>query len=253
MASNKEFEIESQGNRLFGRLFFPDSFDEGRSYPAVIISHGFGSCMEDVVENVWAFIELGYIAAVFDFCMSGDRCRSTGDSTRMTLLTQKQDLFNVMDYLRTLGFIDSITLTGCSQGGLVSALAAAEREKEVERLVLYFPALCIPDHLRSGRVHTVTFDKEHLPETVMTQCMELGQDFLRVGMALDPYEQICRYKNPVFIVHGLEDGLVPIEYSRRAAKLYPDCTLAEIHGGHGFSPSELEEAQKALREFLLKN
>ena len=64
--------------------------------------------------------------------------KSTGSSLGMSVLTEKADLLNVLDYVKGLDYVDPtrITLAGCSQGGLVSALAAAEREAEVERLVL---------------------------------------------------------------------------------------------------------------------
>ena len=34
---------------------------------------------------------------------------------------------------------------GCSQGGFVSALVAAKNNFPIEKLVLFYPALCIPD------------------------------------------------------------------------------------------------------------
>lgn len=104
------------------------------------------------------FVEEGYAAVCFDFCMSGSG-KSSGSSLGMSVLTEKADLLNVLDYIKTLDFVDAscITLVGCSQGGLVSALAAAERGNEVEQLILYYPALCIPDDARRGQM-IITFE-----------------------------------------------------------------------------------------------
>ncbi len=59
-----------------------------------------------------------------------ERGKISGSSLGMGVLAEKTDLLNVLDYIKTLDFVDPIriTLTGCSQGGFVSALAAAERE-----------------------------------------------------------------------------------------------------------------------------
>ena len=44
-----------------------------------------------------------------------------------------------------------IVLIGESQGGLVSALAAAERKRQISSLILIYPALCIPDNINDRK------------------------------------------------------------------------------------------------------
>lgn len=242
------FEIDSQGCKLRGFILRPQRI--GR-LPAVIVSHGFASCTRDTKKYARIFVDEGFIAVCFDFCMSGSG-RSSGSSLGMSVLTEKTDLFNVLDYVKGLDCVDPdhITLAGCSQGGLVSALAAAERENEVKRLVLYYPALCIPDDARRGHMISAKFDPDHVPAQFRALFVRLGAKYALDAQGLDPYREICGFPKPVLIVHGTEDKLVDIGYSRRAAQLYQNCRLVEVKGDHGFVFSGFAQSKRATVEFL---
>lgn len=242
------FEIDSQGCRLRGFILKPEK--TGR-LPTVIVSHGFGSCTRDTKKYARVFVEEGFAAVCFDFCMSGSG-KSSGSSLGMSVLTEKTDLLNVLDYVITLDFVDPdhITLAGCSQGGLVSALAAAERESEVERLVLYYPALCIPDDARRGQMINAKFDPDQVPDQFRALFVRLGAKYALDAQGLDPYREICGFSKPVLIVHGTRDKLVDIRYSRRACEGYPDCRLVEVKGDHGFIFSGFAAGRAATIEFL---
>lgn len=242
------FEIDSQGCKLRGFILRPQR--AGR-LPAVIVSHGFASCTRDIKKYARVFADEGFAAVCFDFCMSGSG-KSTGSSLGMSVLTEKTDLLNVLDYVKGLDYVDPtrITLAGCSQGGLVSALAAAERESEVERLVLYYPALCIPDDARRGHMINAKFDPDHVPERFWALFVRLGAKYALDAQGLDPFREICGFTKPVLVVHGTMDKLVDIGYSRRAAQIYPNCRLVEVKGDHGFIFSGFSQGKKATVEFL---
>lgn len=106
------FEIDSQGCRLRGFILKPEK--TGR-LPTVIVSHGFGSCTRDTKKYARVFVEEGFAAVCFDFCMSGSG-KSSGSSLGMSVLTEKTDLLNVLDYVITLDFVDPdhITRTHCA-------------------------------------------------------------------------------------------------------------------------------------------
>ena len=56
---------------------------------------------------------------------------------------------------------------GCSQGGFVSALfAAAHPNVVVSRLILFYPALCIPEDARRGKMLMYAFDPSNIPEQI---------------------------------------------------------------------------------------
>lgn len=242
------FEIDSQGCKLRGFILRPRR--AGR-LPAVIVSHGFASCTRDTKKYARVFADEGFAAVCFDFCMSGSG-KSTGSSLGMSVLTEKVDLLNVLDYVKGLDYVDParITLAGCSQGGLVAALAAAERESEVERLVLYYPALCIPDDARRGHMINAKFDPDHVPERFRALFVRLGAKYALDARGLDPFREICGFSKPVLIVHGTKDKLVDIRYSRRAAQIYPNCRLMEVKGDHGFIFNGFSQGKRATLEFL---
>lgn len=242
------FEIDSQGCKLRGFILKPQK--AGR-LPAVIVSHGFASCTRDTKKYAQVFVEEGYAAVCFDFCMSGSG-KSSGSSLGMSVLTEKVDLLCVLDYVKTLDFVDAnhIILAGCSQGGFVSALAAVEREREVERLILYYPALCIPDDARRGQMINAKFDPDHVPDQFRALFVKLSSKYALDVMDMDPFQEICGFQKPVLIIHGVKDKLVDIRYSRRACEGYKNCRLVEVNGGHGFIFGGFAQSKRATQDYL---
>lgn len=245
----KPFSIYSHCNTLRGIMLKP----ENSAIPckAVIVSHGFASNMMITFGYAKTFVKAGYIAVLYDFCMSGSGI-SSGKSTGMSVLTEKENLIDVIDYIKHLDFIDKndISLAGCSQGGLVSALAAAERQEDIERLFLYYPALCIPDDARRGHMISAKFDPDNVPEKFYALFIKLSRKYADDAKKLDPYKEISIFKKPVFIVHGIEDKLVSIAYSRKAQEEYPDCKLIEVHGDHGFIFKGFKTSEKATLNYI---
>ena len=220
--------------------------------PAVIISHGFLANQSTVRDYAAMLAEEGFLAFIFDFNGGGLGSRSDGKSVDMTLLTEKADLLAVVEAVRAQYRPASVSLMGCSQGGFVSALAAKALGAEaVHRLILFYPALCIPDDARRGHMMFYRFDPKHVPDVLGHLPMKLGGDYARVVMEMDPFEEIGGYCGPVLLVHGTEDNIVNISYARRAKDCYDRCEYHEIvGGGHGFSGKHGEEAERLLRAFM---
>lgn len=248
----KPFSIYSHGNTLRGVIIKPKHAQ--LPCKTAIISHGFASNMAITSPYAKTLVKAGYVAVLYDFCMSGSGV-SSGNSTGMSVLTEKANLNDLLYYVRRLPFVDEkhIVLAGCSQGGLVSALCAAECNKYVKALLLYYPALCIPDDARRGHMITARFDPERIPETLYAISVKLGRKYADDAASLDPYKEICAYDKPVLIVHGIEDTLVSIAYSRKAADRYENCKLVEVHGDHGFIRKGFKACEKATLEFLNEN
>lgn len=223
---------------------------EGKK-PAVIMSHGFlvtGDYNRSYAERL---AELGFICFTFDFCCAKDGT-SDGSTVDMTVPGQVEDLKAVHAYVKSLPYVDSqhITLLGASQGAVVTALAAKEIQQEAEQLVLMFPALCIPDDARSGKMMTYCFDPHNIPDLLGTEPMPLGGNYARTVIDWDIYEEVKGYTGPVLLLHGIHDALVDISYARRARSCFPDCTYAEIDGGHGFRGASFLEAMSHIEPFL---
>ena len=236
--------------------------------PIVICSHEFMANRLFVRSYAKMFAELGYAAFTYDFCGGCIVGSSDGNTTDMTVLTEKEDLKAVLEYARSQPYTDEdrITLLGCSQGGLVSALAAAELQDRIDTLILIYPALSIPDDARKGEMIIARFDPAQIPESFRCGPMKLGRGYAATAQELDPYEDIAGYHGNVLIIHGDQDDLVPLSYSEKAYSAYlaarkdrlPDwkgeraLRMHVIKGaGHVFTkPSHLREALGHIQGFL---
>jgi len=221
--------------------------------PPVILCHGFTA--DETTLEVYAdeLAKQGFAAFSFDFCGGGIHTKSDGKTTDMTLFTELEDLRAVMDYVRTRTDVDYglLTLLGCSQGGAVCAMTAKKYPGEVHKLVLFYPALCIPDDARAGRMLFAKFDPKNVPEVICRFPMKLGGGYARCVMDMDIFEHIGGYEGPVMLIHGTKDKIVNISYADRAAGLYPNCVYYVVEKGtHGFKRKYDREAVGALRMFM---
>ena len=175
-------------------------------------------------ETLCGFLaEMGYVAFTFDFCGGSAMCgKSDGKTTEMSVRTETKDLKAVIEYVRNLSYTDSekILLMGCSQGGFVSALVAAKNNFPIEKLVLFYPALCIPDDARAGKMMMAKFDPQNVPDTFRCGLMKLGCCYAMDVMQMDAFAEIKNYAGRVCIVHGTKDKIVDVSYAKRAAEAY---------------------------------
>ena len=195
---------------------------------------------------------MGFLAVTFDFCGGGIISRSDGRSQDMTILTEKADLLTVVEEVKNQFSPTSITLLGCSQGGFVSGLLAAELGKEmIDRLIMFYPAVCIPDDARKGRMMFYKFDPDNIPTVLGRFPMKLGGEYARTVIGMDPYEEMKGYDGPVLLIHGTADKIVNIRYARKLREIYSDCRYEEIDGGgHMFKGKADEQACRILQEYM---
>lgn len=115
----------------------------GENLKIIIDSHGFIANML----TIKYYAKLGYCSFAFYFNGGVLGSKSQGKTTDMSVLMKKEDLKAVITYAKALTYTDenSVTLMDCSQGGFVSALAGAEHKYDIEKLILFYLTLCIPD------------------------------------------------------------------------------------------------------------
>ena len=126
----REIHVDKEGMDIYGVVHIP-SGTEGKM-PTVIMSHELGATLDRVKGYGEALAEEGYVTVCFDFCGGGWASRSDGELLDMSVLTEKADLEAVLEEVKQWDFVDtgSIYLMGNSQGGLVTALTAAEHKFE---------------------------------------------------------------------------------------------------------------------------
>jgi len=144
-------------------------------------------------------------------------------------------------------------------------LVAAKNNFPIEKLVLFYPALCIPDDARAGKMMMAKFDPQNVPDTFRCGLMKLGCCYAMDVMQMDAFAEIKNYAGRVCIVHGTKDKIVDVSYAKRAAEAYKstmpigmqDSKRVQLHfidgGGHMFSKKHDVIAMKLLKEFAAKH
>lgn len=252
------FTCVRDGLVIRGTMFRPSM----GNLPIAVVCHGFMSNQQSVFQYARQLAGWGYAVFCFDFCGGCLHGKSDGKTTDMTVFTETEDLLAVIAYAKSLAFTDKnrLYLMGCSQGGFVCALTAARLQEQVSGLVLFYPALCIPDDARKGRMMFAKFDPANIPETVSCGPMKLGHDYPACVLDMDPFGEIAAYTGPVLLVCGDKDPIVKLSYAIRASRAYragrpkdqsQTCHLKVIKGaGHGFRGRENRIALACVRRFL---
>ena len=217
----RQMNTERDGLSIYGNLYLPDT--QNKKLPAVILSHSANMTSDSMKSYCERIAKMGFAAYSFDFCGASPQSRSGGKQSDMTVFTEVEDLKTVLKMIEGLDFVDSrnIFLFGTSQGGLVSALTAAEYPTDIKGLILFYPAFNIPE--------TVQKYAKVMPQGSLSPYISTLLDY-------DVYEHIEPYKGDVLIVHGTTDFVVPVTYSEKAAEVYENCELHLITGAtHGFN------------------
>ena len=211
------FTCKRDGLLIRGVQYLPAELQEGKRYPAVIISYGYTETFTEVVDFCRDFAQMGYMA----FCI--------------TVLTEVADLLIVKEYVKKLPYTDNsnLVLVGFNQGGLTSGLAAAKCGNEISKLIMVFPVLGIPEHTKRGCIGGANTNAENVP--------------------VEPYMELSAYKGPVLILQGLEDNL--IDYSNgillQANYEKEQCHLQMIrHMRQGFDAEMKKSIVASMRQFL---
>lgn len=230
--------------KIYGKLYRPNT---GEKRGIIILSHGYNAYGDAFAEKCEFFARNGYGAYAFDFCGGSTVSKSTGrQSTEMTLFTETEDLIAVFDYLSKLDCVDTsrMFLSGDSQGGMISALAAEKLGSDkVKGMALQFPAFGIPDAWRNEEAN---LPRDHWGLTLGKVFATSVKDFYTFN-----YVGI-KYTNDLLIISGTEDPVVPIASVRYAVNsVYRNAELVEFQGeGHGFSKAKEAEARELMMKFM---
>lgn len=204
---------EAENRNIYGKFYYSEDFDETKTYPTIIMSHGLSVTHEIYEKAGWVYLAArqGYVCYTFDFCGGSDRSLSDMDFMEMSVLTEKSDLYAVMDFVEGKDFCDksNLFLMGQSQGGLVTALTGAERKDEVAGMILLYPALHIPENVRGsfGAIDDIS------EEGVVLNNTQLGSRYGKDAYDIDVLSEISAYDKDVLLIHGLNDQSVPYSYS----------------------------------------
>lgn len=244
-----------------GMQYFPVDYEENKKYPAMIMSHGFTGNYTDSMVFCEEFAKMGYAAFCFSFCGgtatdTDESVKSEGKTTEMSVLTEVEDLLAVKNYVQNQSFVDEkrISLMGLSQGGFVSGLTAARCGDEIEKLIMIYPALCIPDDARGGRLAGASYDAKAVPDIIDCGNILISKKYHDDIVEMDPYLELSAYQGPVLLIQGMNDEIVNFSYAIRAKESYKagQCHLQLVREmGHGFDANQQSSLIASIKQYLL--
>ncbi len=238
--NKEELWIGGENNRIYAQKLSP----EKESGKLVILSHGYNSTYEGLMDMAVCFAEKGHTAVCFDFRGGSARSKSDGSSLDMSVGSEISDLEEVVNAAESAGY-DRICLYGESQGGFVSALAAAAHPEKYIGVALLYPAFCIPNDWKDRSF------ADNEAKTINFMGMELSQKFVEGLPDYDVFEKIKDFDKPVLIMHGDKDPLVRLSYSEKAAAGFPNARLEVFSGEtHGFKEKARKRAAVMTADFI---
>ncbi len=245
----QEFFIPSDGIKLHVKLEKPQNTEK---CPLAIVIHGFTGHMEErhIVEVSQAMNEMGIATLRVEMYGHG---QSEGRFEDHTLYKWVTGALAVVDYAKTLEFVDSLYLCGHSQGGLLTMLVAGMKRDDFKAIIPLAPAWMIPDGARQGNLVGQSFDPEHIPDMIEFGGLKLNGNYIRVAQTIHVEDEIQRYTGPVLIVQGDADEAVPQQYAQRAAELYANAKLVIVPGDTHCYDHHLEMMTGAVRDFLAEH
>lgn len=253
-----DFSTHKGSLKIGGIIYAPK--DLVGKKPAIIMCHGlFGRYLQmDPYANAAA--SMGIVSVCFDFC-GGPAGESLSDGSvdkDNSVLTEVEDVMAVYNALSSMDDIDPsrIMVMGMSQGGLVSALFAAQNPSLVKALGLLFPAFNLPDCVRFAVDTFYCGDPGNVPEGGVgidfgSANFTFSKKYVVDAYGLEPFKLIGEYPGNVSIIHGTADFIVPIKYSEDAVKIYKDSKLDVLEGqGHLFNKDGVDKAIVILQKWF---
>lgn len=242
MAEELEFTVKNNiGQIISGKVYLPVEISEPK--PVAIFSHGYAANYKKVEARCIQFAEHGIPAISFDFRGGSEESKSDGKMSEMTIETEIMDLKCIIAFAKKLAIADhdKIFIVGESLGGLVTLLAAADKDVDVRGVALWYPALMLPEDSKKRLAEENNKFGEY----------EISAWFDEVSASIDIYKRIKGFKKPIIMFWGDKDKVVPYEYLERVVKECKNAKLEIINGqGHRFDEETARQVCQKCIEFV---
>jgi dipeptidyl aminopeptidase/acylaminoacyl peptidase len=199
---------------------------EGKRFPTVLFLHGFPGS-EKSVDVQRELLKRGIASVAPNFLGAWG---SGGEYRFTTLVPQARA---VLRAARKLPFVNPrrVAVYGFSMGGW-TALNLAALEPSLKAVVAVAPAGG-PEMIVPGAKSQLARLSRRLNAPAPAA---LFADFRRAMREFDPARAVARLRAPLLLVHGDEDGTIPVQISRRLAALAGGRARLVVQRGadHGF-------------------
>ena len=233
-------------DHIFCRVYRPKT---DQKVPLVIFAHELGATYVSGVPYGEALAREGIALVTFDFRNGSPNSLSGNDMSKMTPMTEADDLNAVLHEASQWDFVEAgkIVLLGASHGCFASIVTAVEAPVRVAGMVLMYPGLVFLDDF-----HRQYKSLDVVPQTFLFHdSFTFGRPYVEAVWDYDIYSEMRKYASPVLILHGDADPWVPIEYANRAAAAFPNAKMVVVPGGeHGFTGSTFLFASDRIRLFV---
>jgi len=196
--------------------------DGGDDSPAIVVVHGSGGNRADPAERMLGIVKdltsHGYNVLTFDMRGHGE---SDGEHISAGLY-EKNDLLGAIDYVRSRGVENKIGVLGFSMGAAVCLMTAPESE-EIDAVVADGSYADIVSIIESEFA-----ERSDLPGFFIPIILSMTRTVYDVDFtAIKPEEAVRKTSAPVFIIHGEQDEMIPVEHAYRLkeASQNPDSRL----------------------------
>ena len=159
----------------------------------------------------------------------------------MTIPNEIEDARRIYEYVSQLPQVESVSMVGHSQGGVVTAMLAGELGADkVKTIALMAPAGELKDDTAKGDLFGTKYDPKNVPEYITLYTgLKVGRAFLETTPHQPIYETAAGYTGPVFIIHSVDDELVPYEYGERFRQIYKNVQMTTLHDyDHSFTQDQ---------------
>ncbi|MCR5796540.1 alpha/beta hydrolase family protein [Eubacterium xylanophilum] len=241
----KEFFIDSDGTRLHAKLDMPEGVEQ---CPLCVLIHGFTGHMEEdhIVTVQKAMNDVGIAVLRVEMYGHGE---SDGEFYNHTLYKWVTNALAAVKYAGSLEFATELYLSGHSQGGLLTMLVGGMCPDYFAGIIPLSPAWNIPEGTRQGNLLGIQIDPRHIPEKIIADDWEISGDYVRVAQTIHVEDEIARYDGPVYIVHGMDDEIIPYSFGEEAERLYKNAKLVGIGGANHCFDDHLDDLAEAVRGF----
>ena len=257
-AETQQLTIDGSKGKLSAILQKPATAP-GEKIPMVILMHGFmgnkgGNPDRPAMYDIMAdkLEALGIASIRFDFNGHGE---SEGEFWQMTVPNEIEDALKVIEYVRDLRYVSTISVVGHSQGGVVASMVAGQLGAEIKSAVFMAPAAVLRDDAIRGNTMGATYNPLKLEGDYVEMFggrVKLGTEYIRTAFSLPIYETAAGYKGPICVIHGTGDTVVPYTYGIRYTQQSANAELYVIPGeDHGFS-QDLNRALDIAVDFLVR-
>ena len=240
--------ITDDGVRLSAKLETPA--EQAEKMPVAVIIHGFTGHKDEphLLAVNQALLDAGCVTLRADMYGHGE---SGGAFRDHNLYKWLNNALTLVDYARAMPYAGDIYLCGHSQGGLTAILTAAMKRDVIKGLIALSPATMIPEMARQGNLLGYSYDPEHIPEEIPSwNGKTLGGNYIRVAQTIRVEDAIDRYRGPVLLVHGDQDGAVPLQCSIDAAARCANAQLTVIKGDDHCYSFHLDQVAAAVGQWI---